>query len=214
MTELKQRKFSETTAPTRSPWGPVQSSEKIAPGIWMVHTAGHGGIKLSAERNRIMPDYMRSPGGWYEEDSHWSLAALVFPDEFKAKVNSNGRSWHDYALDTARNTYPDIYERFMEVTLQPGESINRDRENFLRENNDRFIVASAWGDWAAFVPDGKVGVVARRASDDAEAWFLVDPTEYREKRNVPAQVGFLIDETRHQRITKPLNPGRSKKESV
>jgi hypothetical protein len=198
--------FLETEMPTRSPWGPVQSGERIAQGIWMVHTAGHGGIKLSRERNRLMPDYMRSPGGWYEEDSQWSLTALVFAEEFKEKVNSNGRSWYDYALESARHSYPDQYEEFFGVVLTPEESNTRARQAFERETHDRFVVSSAWGDWAAFVPQGKVGVVARRRSDDAEAWFLIDAELYRQKQTH----GFVIDLHRDRRIAKPSNPGQTK----
>ena len=46
-----------------SPWGSVQSCERIAGGIYSICTASHGGIKLSRQRNRIMPDYMRCEGG-------------------------------------------------------------------------------------------------------------------------------------------------------
>ena len=37
-----------------------------------------------------------------------------------------------------------------------------------------FVVSAAWGDWAYWVPKGKVGVVALRRSDTVEKWFLVD----------------------------------------
>jgi hypothetical protein len=55
-----------------TPWGPSQSVTELAHGITLVTTAGHGGIKLSPERQAQMPASCRqtpySEGGWYEED--------------------------------------------------------------------------------------------------------------------------------------------------
>lgn len=51
-----------------TPWGRAQSAEVIIPGVGVVSTAGHGGIKLSQARQFELPDYMRREGGWYEED--------------------------------------------------------------------------------------------------------------------------------------------------
>ena len=79
-------------APTQSPWGPVQSIEVIAHGIYAIETASHGGIRLSPERNAAVPGYFQTStfnrqgeSGWYEEDVDWCIPALVFPAEFTAK---------------------------------------------------------------------------------------------------------------------------------
>ena len=55
---------------TRTPWGPVQTYHKIAEGVWSVSTAGHGGIWLSDERTKELPDHYKSYAGdpWHEED--------------------------------------------------------------------------------------------------------------------------------------------------
>src|SRR5271165_6274308 len=76
------RTYAWTEAPTNSPWGKVDHTEELAPGIWSVSTPGHGGLKLSTQRNGMMPPYMKRAGGWYEEDCEWSLVALVFPEVF------------------------------------------------------------------------------------------------------------------------------------
>ena len=89
------RTFERTAAPTSSPWGPVQGSEELAPGIWSVWTASHGGIKLSPERLEAMRPALRdigekSPyherGGWFEEDAEWSAVALAFPTAFPMEL--------------------------------------------------------------------------------------------------------------------------------
>lgn len=71
---------------THTPWGAPQHITLLAEGIRSVSTGSHGGIKLSAERNEQMPDYMRNDDGWYEEDSEWAKVTVVFQDAFGADV--------------------------------------------------------------------------------------------------------------------------------
>ena len=57
-------------APT--PWGPSQGATVYAEGVTAHSTAGHGGFKLSAERNGgKVPPMLCAAGGWYEEDEGW-----------------------------------------------------------------------------------------------------------------------------------------------
>lgn len=51
---------------TNTPWGASQGATIYAEGVVAHSTAGHGGFKLSAERNRMVYSMLRSPGGWYE----------------------------------------------------------------------------------------------------------------------------------------------------
>ena len=51
-----------------SPWGAIQETHEYVEGIVRVHTAGHGGVWLSAERLAQMPAGWISSDGWYEED--------------------------------------------------------------------------------------------------------------------------------------------------
>jgi hypothetical protein len=103
----------------------------LAEGIRSVSTASHGGIKLSAERNAQMPDYMRNEDGWYEEDSEWAKVAVVFPDAFGADVVT--------AYGTLRNWEPDAYEKFTGQALKPGDSYIRDQQMFRREHANTLI---------------------------------------------------------------------------
>lgn len=188
-------------APTRSPWGPVQTAEKIADGIWQAGTAGHGGIKLSRQRNAAMPPYMRVAGGWYEEDIVWARVAIVFRDEayFTKPGGKTGRTPYDYAEETLRHWEPELYEQFFKVTLTPEHSRRRAEQQFQSDSADKFVVRSAWGSWAQFVPQGMVGVAAVRSSDDAERWFLIPSEEYSAR----SQFGFVIDQDNHQEVDPP-----------
>ena len=68
-----------------SPWGRVNHLQQITEGIAWVSTPSHGGIKLSAERNKQMPAAFKVAGGWYEEDCEASKVIAVFPDHFDPK---------------------------------------------------------------------------------------------------------------------------------
>lgn len=196
--------YKSCPCPKSSPWGAIQDKRELAPGIWSVSTAGHGGIKLSRERNAAMPDYMRNEGGWYEEDCEWAKAAVVHPIGFQRTIKIKGKpdkTEFDIAMETFRNWHPSQYERFTGVLLEKGQSLIRDEQIFKLEKENNFVVTAAWGDWAHWVPEGKVGVVARRDSDKAEKWFLVEHDLYQQRRG-----NFVIDLNRDTEITKPERP--------
>lgn len=69
---------------SRTPWGVTQEAKEIAPGIVFHSTAGHGGIKLSADRNKSVSSAWRIRGGWYEEDVNAAIVVLTFPQYFSA----------------------------------------------------------------------------------------------------------------------------------
>jgi hypothetical protein len=195
--------YERTPCPKTSPWGTIQSKQELAPGVWSVSTAGHGGIKLSRERNAAVPDYMRIAGGWYEEDCDWAIAAVIHPIGFTRTVTIDGRELaeSEYAMDVLRNWHPDHYERFTGLEIERGQSTVRDEKLLNEENATNYVVTAAWGDWAHWVPHGKVGVVAKRDIDKAEKWFLVDGDLYEKRRG-----RFVIDLIRDTEITKPMRP--------
>ncbi|OYX90638.1 MAG: hypothetical protein B7Y01_04485 [Xanthobacter sp. 17-67-6] len=49
-----------------TPWGPSQGATLYAEDVVFHSTAGHGGIHLSAARNRMVHPMLRAVGGWYE----------------------------------------------------------------------------------------------------------------------------------------------------
>lgn len=175
-------------APTRSPWGTVEHCTKVAEGIWSVSTSGHGGIKLDRERNAKVPKGARRAGGWYEEDCEWCLVALVFPEAFKEAE----RSWADA---TAKNWFPEEYEAITGRKVGLDESRELRRRAVIESTRDRFVTAAAYGSWHAQVPEGMVGVYARKLATGETACFLVPEGEYKYDGN-----GFVVDESRHARM--------------
>ena len=56
----------EVRATANTPWGSSQGATLYAEDVVFHSTAGHGGIHLSAARNRMVPPMLRAEGGWYE----------------------------------------------------------------------------------------------------------------------------------------------------
>ena len=168
-----------------TPWGKSQHSKRFGRGIVSYGTAGHGGFHVSKALLATMPDYMRvadvhadGNAGWFEEDSAWSLVTTCFPDRFTEQDR-------EAAKETLRGTYPDAYERFYGVVLQPGESHAKDKRQFHIDHAGDYLVLSAFGDWHEKLPKGSVGVFAGKGGRTptgqfpAECkWFLVPEAEY------------------------------------
>ena len=74
--------------PTHSIWGSIIMAEEFLPGFWVVTTASHGGIMLSASRQAAMPEALQLDTANYEEDCDWALPVLAFRDEFEAKIQT------------------------------------------------------------------------------------------------------------------------------
>lgn len=102
----------------------------------------------------------------------------------------------DEARQTMRNWYPREYENFFGIILKEGESHTKDEALFRNRNVENYIVASAFGDWADWVPKGMVGVYAVRDADRSKKWFIVSAEEYARQR----KHGFVIDLSKHQEI--------------
>lgn len=179
---------ADNRIPVSSPWGAVQYGKVLVDGIITVGTAGHGGVRISPERLRQMPSALRlGRRRWFEEDCEAALVALAFADDLgldESRRENAARSVADY--------FPTQWEAHFGRTLQPGESYTRDRELFEAANVDRMVVGSAVGSGSDGVPEGMVGVTARRRSDGARGLFLVDRARYR---SAAGRFGYVIDET-------------------
>jgi hypothetical protein len=183
----------------RTPWGASQTIEPLIEGMVFVSTASHGGLKLEVWRNARMPRYLRRPGGWYEEDCEWCLPALVFqdeilagPDTFLARGVRQGTH-----VRTAKDWFPDEYERFTGEKVTAAESYRRRREQFYRDHAADWVAVCAYGDWKEGVPKGFVGVIARQGGHGGtgpEKCFLVPQDEYEAR----GEQGFVIDPHRHR----------------
>ena len=102
--------------PRYSIWGPVQIFQTIAPGIFQVTTASHGGFTLSAERIAEMPTALQKPdGNCFEDDCAWCLVVLSFPAYFPQTL-------FEEAVPTCKNWFPTEWETWTGTTLDPSES--------------------------------------------------------------------------------------------
>jgi hypothetical protein len=85
------------TKPIETPWGTADYADTIAPGIVFYGTPSHGGIWLSAERVKEMPNYFAmatftKSAMWYEEDLDVNMVIVAFPEYFTEKeVDLAGR---------------------------------------------------------------------------------------------------------------------------
>jgi hypothetical protein len=94
--------FNTISEGSSSPWGKVQGTDTLAPGIDAVYTAGHGGLKVTAARNKdIDPAWREST--FYEEDCAWSKAAITHHRDLKP-------AYVESAHQVARRWYPDQYD--------------------------------------------------------------------------------------------------------
>lgn len=179
-----------------TPWGRSDSEKVLAPGIITVSTPSHGGIHLDKELNQLVPAYMRTQDGWYEEDVDWAIVATVFPQAFSEEERA-------HAKKTLRGYMPMAYETFYGEIIPPGQSHAKDEIAFKALHKNDYITLAAWGDWHKNVPKGSVVVFAGRGGRTADwkypkdtAYFVVPEAEY----DTPHPYGFVIDESRHPRI--------------
>jgi hypothetical protein len=194
-------RFAHSPRPTDTCWGGVQSAHEVIPGAWIVETASHGGIVLSEERQAAMPDALRLPGREYEEDCDWALPVLAFAAEMAGSPIAEP-SWISLARDTAMCWHPDRYTAFTGEDVPENKSHVLKRRNALTAAIGKFCVTSAWGSWAAGVPEGKVGVVAYQVRsvdhlgnaryEDTPRYALVDAALY-DKRDHDACLLDTLD---------------------
>jgi len=89
-------------------------------------------------------------------------------------------------------------------------SYRRDRQVFQGLHAGDFVVCSAWGDYAAWVPPGKVGGMAKLGGNTSmtyylnkgpERWFLIDAARYHARH----PLGYVIDPAVDCEIVEPAN---------
>jgi len=185
--ELSRLQRLQTRMVCSTPWGPSQLATIYAEGIVAHMTAGHGGFRLSAERNKRVVQSLRIGSGWYEEDEAWAIVAFNFPDLFTTYERK-------LAERTIRDKWPDEWEAIFGRPLQPGESNGKDRRDFEHRHAGDWIVASAI---TSGHHPGMIEVVAalggRGGGNTMERRFLVPKEEYEGR----GRFGFVIDEGRH-----------------
>lgn len=94
----------KSAKPTSSPWGKLQSCDKVADGIYWVTTASHGGVLVDSSLAAKLSSYARSTGkvccsgGFlaFEEDCDWAIPffELKLPYEKPDAILSTICYWH------------------------------------------------------------------------------------------------------------------------
>jgi len=181
---------------SRTPWGSADWVEQFGPGVTSVSTAGHGGLKLSTERNAVIPPALRNANGWYEEDCEVAIVGMFHPDLPWSRTSS-AESFEE----RVKEWFPDQWEAATGGQIQPGESNKRDRAVFLAEHAGDFVATSAISSES---DDSMVLVSARRADDGAEEQFLVPREEYKARR--AGDMPFLVDPSRHPKLPPAPQP--------
>lgn len=186
---------------SRTPWGKADHVSVIADGIVFAGTPGHGGVKLSPERNRVIPPALRSSSGWYEEDVEYNIPAYYFPGEFASQphITSSEEEMRASAESSIKNWFPSKWEEATGESLAPGESHEKDRETWRKVHDGDFLTTSAS---AAKTDPNMVVVTAVRPIDGSEGTYLVPREEYDSRRHGDrGQDGtFVIDPSRHAKL--------------
>jgi len=178
-----------------SPWGAIQWLEHMAPGIDNVSTAGHGGIKLSRERNAAMPIELRRPGGWYEEDCEAAMPMWIYADDLGFDQERK-----EIVKCVVIRWFPDEYEAFTGEIIPPGESYIKDERTFYREHADDLV-----SHWATANDDGET--VSVGACRGGRKGYLKDATTYvfempkEEYYQAQGEFGMVIDEKKYTPAT-------------
>ena len=175
--------------PTQTPWGAAQDSTKYAPGIISYSTASHGGFHLSKTRQAKMPEVLRNPDGWYEEDCEWCKVVLAFSEYFTPKELLS-------AYSTLKNWDYEVYEKFAGLTLKPGESYSKDQMLFDKKHKDDWVVISALTNKDdSNLVDVTATKGGKRNWDIKPRNFIVTAAEYAE----PRQFGFVITDQKEMK---------------
>lgn len=172
--------FLNTPAPVMTLWDAPDTATERLPGIWQVTTPSHGGFVLSEERQAAMPDALRLETESYEEDVNWTLVVLAFEDELRGAGDPLLDIELPLAHQIARNWHPDRYSAFTGTIVEPRDSYVLKRRADYQAKIGKIVVTSASGDWAGWVPAGKVGVYGRRlASVDHLGFATYEGPDYK-----------------------------------
>lgn len=196
---------------SRTPWGSAQVVDHVADGITVVHCAGHGGLKLSPERNKAVPAPLRQKSGWYEEDCEASIVGWVHPEAFGHYLDSDDER-RDYFEASIKNWYPYEYTKATgnPVTVEESSVLRErmQRENisaFRAQHGNDFITTNVVRDTLDddWLPDGYRLAAAKRDATGEERYFLLP--EHEAVKDSMLQRDVLIDPKRHLDVTDVVN---------
>src|ERR1039458_3269355 len=118
--------------PEITPWGPKQEEWQDMAGFWWVSTPRHGGIYLTPEQRKDIPDLIKPHGSdaegiWWEEDCAWSLSIVsLLSQRPRGSLSEEEEYVLEQANDTARDSFPDEWEQITGREIKQGESYKRE----------------------------------------------------------------------------------------
>lgn len=181
-----------------TPWGRSDSIERIQRGVSWVGTPSHGGLAVAkgVAEKLLSPEALKVAEAWadyyfFEEDCDYTVAFYEQPEWFRVCERAADRKeeprpfqflddagvrahflptisgWNaDYLLARGITPEPEAYARYL---------LHKEDQKLRAEKSPELIVA-AWGEWADWVPAGKVGIVTAAGTK-----FLVDAESYSKK---------------------------------
>lgn len=197
---------------SRTPWGTADHVSHPAPGIVFASTSSHGGIKLSPERNRMIPPALRQSSGWYEEDYESNIVGMYYPEAFPHYKDGDNQAIMDSCAESVKNTQPDEYEQATGQKVTPEESrvlreriAAADREAVRAEHRGSFVsdTSSNHDSHADWIPEGYAILSARNDETGEERTFLLPKDEVYPNHRRADQV--IIDPERHMDVTDVMN---------
>ena len=196
---------------SRTPWGTADSAHHIAPGIVIVGTPGHGGVKLSLERNKKIPPALRNASGWYEEDCESYIPMMIHAGDMKRPSESAEDARKRAELGVI-NWFPEGYERAFNTVLPIGASSQKDQKTWNSLHADDEIAVSAISSEGGMV---KVDVCRGGRGDrgenlDSSRTILVSKSDY-DNLDLRQPLGkhggsFIVDQTKHYVDVTPPAP--------
>lgn len=139
---------------TYSPWGSIDRTEHLGPGVSSVSTPRHGGIRVSEETARAKLSRHALAKGihergfyWFEEDCDWAIVAWELedlrpqffahcstpPEDWESDLRATITSWNlAYALAVGIVTVDALPERYYCTSRTPC-----DREGLIWEPGTR-----------------------------------------------------------------------------
>lgn len=194
---------------SRTPWGPADYVEHTAHGIVSVSTPGHGGVKLSPERNRMIPSVLRRSSGWYEEDCEVYIPMMYHPEAF-VRDGQTVDEVRQFAENGIIRWFPDEYEAATGNQIPVGVSAQKDRSAWqaLHVDDDVAISAITEGNGMAKVTVRRGGYSGAPGSDRVILVPLDDYDSDEFRHPLGAHAGsFVVDPSKDYRdITPPPKP--------
>jgi hypothetical protein len=135
--------------PEITPWGEKYEESEPIPGFTFVHTGRHGGLYLTPDQRKDIPDVIRphssdEAGIWWEEDSAWSLPVVCLLSQ-RPSLSDEEKDFLEQAHEVARGWFPDEWEQITGREIKAGESYQREegREIALIHADD-LLAGAIW----------------------------------------------------------------------